>query len=99
MVARDVFLCHASADKQSHTLPLAQALGRKGVSCWVDQAQINAGDSIIDRINEGLGAAAFVVVVITDRFLKRRWTQKELNAALSREIRTGRVVVLPVLAC
>lgn len=98
MHARDVFLCHAGADKETHVYPLSQALARRAVSCWVDEAQIGPGDSIIDAISGGLERARYVLVLITKKFLARRWPQKELNAALSREITTGRVVVLPVLA-
>lgn len=54
--------------------------------------------SLIDAINDGLATAQFVLVVITENFLQRNWTQRELNAALSREIRTGVVVVIPILA-
>jgi len=49
-------------------------------------------------ISEGLTSAHFVAVLITENFLERNWTPRELNAALSREIRTGSVVVIPVLA-
>ena len=98
MPARDVFLCHAYVDKKTHVRPLADALARRAVSCWVDEAQIHPGESIIDAISEGIENAHFVLVLITENFIARNWTQKELNAALSREIRTGAVVVLPILA-
>jgi len=98
MPARDIFLCHAHLDKVTHLRPLVDALNKRGVSCWVDEAELLPGVSLIDAINDGLATAQFVLVVITENFLQRNWTQRELNAALSREIRTGTVVVIPVLA-
>ena len=98
MPARDVFLCHAHLDKVTHIRPLVDALNRRGVSCWVDEAELLPGASLIDAINDGLATSQFVLVVITENFLEKNWTQRELNAALSREIRTGTVVVIPVLA-
>jgi hypothetical protein len=98
MPARDVFLCHAHLDKVTHVRPLVNALNMRGVSCWVDEAELLPGVSLIDAINEGLATAQFVLVIITGNFLRRNWTQRELNAALSREIRTGSVVVIPILA-
>lgn len=98
MPGRDVFICHAHYDKVAYARPLAEALGWRGVSCWVDEAQIGPGDSIIEVVSEGLESSRYVVVVITERFLARNWTQKELNSALSREIRTGIPVVIPVVA-
>lgn len=98
MPARDIFICHAHVDKVSHVRPLVTELGRRGVSCWVDEGELLPGVSLIDAINDGLATAIYVLVLITEDFLQRNWTQRELNAALSREIRTGSVVVIPVLA-
>jgi len=98
MPARDVFICHAHLDKITHARPLVSALNSRGVSCWVDEAELLPGVSLIEAINEGLAAVRFVLVIITENFLQRNWTQRELNAGLSREIRTGSVVVIPILA-
>lgn len=98
MAARDVFICHSFADKAKYVTPLANALARQSVSCWVDQAEIQAGVSIIDSVSAGLKKASFVLVLITESFLSRNWPGKELNAALSREFRIGTVSVIPVVA-
>lgn len=95
---RDVFIAHAHQDKQEFVRPLAGALGRRGVSCWVDEASIGPGDSLIDAINEGLRGAQYIVVPITRRFLDAPWAPRELNAALHLEARQRRTIVIPVLA-
>jgi TIR domain len=96
--ARDVFLCHASGDKQHYARPLAKALATRGVSCWTDEAEIEIGESIIDAVNTGLRLSHFILVIITEESLSRRWPQRELNAALHKEMTSGRTVVLPILA-
>jgi hypothetical protein len=98
MPPRDVFICHASGDKRQYAKPLAEALSRRAVSCWIDEAEIEVGDSIVDAVNTGLRLSRFVLVVITEEFFGRNWTVRELNAALYKELSSGRKVVLPVLA-
>lgn len=78
--------------------PLAAALGRYGVSCWLDEAEIRVGDHITERVNAGLRGSRFVVVFVTPSFLQRSWPRAELSAAFGMEARKGEVVVLPVLA-
>jgi hypothetical protein len=51
---RDVFICHASENKDDVVRPLVQALSEAGVSCWYDEAEIQWGDSITPKVNEGL---------------------------------------------
>ena len=47
MLSRDVFICHADADKIAYVTPLEAELNSVGVSCWVDKGQIRPGDSIV----------------------------------------------------
>jgi hypothetical protein len=95
---RDVFIAHAHQDKAEFVRPLVAALGRRAVSCWVDEAAIGPGDSLIDAMNEGLVAARYVVVPVTPRMLAAPWASRELNAALQMEVHRGETVVIPILA-
>ena len=97
MPARDVFLCHAREDRFIYTGPLARELNLRGISCWVDEGEVLPGRSLIDAINDGLRASTYVLLLVTETFLGPGWRQKELNAALAREIRTATPVVIPVL--
>jgi hypothetical protein len=51
---RDIFVCHASEDKQDVVRPLVEVFTAAGVSCWYDEAEIQWGDSITQKVNEGL---------------------------------------------
>ena len=40
----DVFVCHASQDKDGFVRPLAEALRRLGVTVWYDEFSLAIGD-------------------------------------------------------
>jgi retron-type reverse transcriptase len=94
---RDVFLCHASEDKDTVVNPLADALTTAGISYFLDSKEILWGDSVTNVINRALVQARFVLVVISERSLAKHWPQKEMNAALAREISEGKTRVLPLI--
>jgi len=94
---KDVFICHASEDKSDIIKPLVAAFKRESISYWYDEAEIKWGDSIPDKINEGLRISRYVIVVISKSFLSKNWPKRELNSALNVEASTGKVRVLPLV--
>jgi len=94
---RDIFICHASEDKDEVVRPLVGALHDAGISYWYDEAEIKWGDSITQRVNEGLEISRYVIVVLTESFISKNWPQRELNSALNIEADSGDVRVLPLL--
>lgn len=93
----DVFISHASEDKESIVEPLVQILEENNISCWYDKKDIGWGDSIIEKINEGLETSKYVVFIISQTFLSKEWTQIELNSTLNIQISNGEKKVLPVI--
>ena len=75
----DVFISHASEDKQAVALPLAESLVRSGLKVWLDQFELRVGDSLREKIDEGLSESAFGVVILSEHFLNKGWPKKELN--------------------
>lgn len=94
---RDIFICHAREDKPSVVRPLAEAFALAGISCWLDEAEIQWGDSITQKVNEGLRTSRYVLVVFSPAFLIKKWPQRELNASLNQESSSGEIRVLPLL--
>lgn len=94
---RHVFLCHASEDKQHVLVPLVNALKESGISYWYDQAEIRWGQSITEKVNDGLRVSQFVIVLFSEAFLTKTWPKRELNSALNQEASTGVLRVLPLL--
>lgn len=96
---RDVFLSHANLDKEQYIKPIVNLLEQREISYWLDEAEIRWGHSIVKLISEGLETSRFVLVFISRKFLSRPWPEAELRAALSKEISTGEIRVLPVFIC
>ncbi len=48
--------------------------------------------------DEGLAASRYVLVFLTENFLRKGWTKRELDAALAVEVASEKIVLLPVLA-
>lgn len=91
----DVFISHASEDKDSFVRPLAEELSFKGVSVWYDEFTLTVGSSLRRSIEKGLIASRHGIVVLSPDFFKKEWPQKELDGlnALEDEVRT---VILPI---
>ena len=45
-----------------------------------------------------MGISRFVIVVLTKNFTNKRWPRRELDSALSTEVTSGAVKVLPLLS-
>ncbi|WGM40820.1 toll/interleukin-1 receptor domain-containing protein [Caulobacter sp. NIBR1757] len=92
-----VFLSHTNADKP-FVRKLRQDLMDRGVEhVWLDEAEIQIGDSLLTKIDQGLRDTRFVAVVLSQKSVGAPWVQQELEIAMNREIGTGEVVVLPLL--
>jgi hypothetical protein len=93
--AWDVFVSHASEDKQAIARPLADALKDAGLKVWFDDFSLTLGDSLRQSIDRGLARSRYGVVVLSPHFFEKHWPQQELNGLATREV-NGRKVILPV---
>jgi hypothetical protein len=87
----DVFVSHASEDKDSFVRELAQELGRKGVRVWYDEFTLSVGDSLRQSIDKGLAKSRYGIVILSHNFFVKDWPQKELDGLVVRE-RNGQKV-------
>ena len=94
---KDVFLSHASPDKEQYVRPFAHELDHKNITYWLDEAEIKWGEKITSKINTGLKQSEYVVVFISKAFVGRHWPESELASALNKENSEGRTVVLPII--
>jgi hypothetical protein len=82
-----VFISHANADKDRFVLDFATRLRSNGVDAWVDQWEMNPGDSLVDKIfEEGLKNCRAMIVVLSQYSIESKWVREELNAAVVRKI-------------
>jgi hypothetical protein len=91
----DVFVSHASEDKEAIARPLAEALRARGLRVWYDDFSLRLGDSLRQSIDRGLAQSRFGVVILSAHFFEKHWPQQELNGLVSREVNSGKVI-LPV---
>ena len=82
----DVFICHASEDKDDFVRPLAEALRARHIEVWYDEFSLRVGDGLRQAIDRGLVNSQFGIVVLSPAFFRKRWTQRELNGLVAREI-------------
>ena len=91
-----VFLSHSSDDKE-FVRTLAASLQECGIDSWIDEAEIHFGDSLIQRISDSIERIDLVIAVISEGSVDSSWVRKELEWALTREIQSRRIVVIPIL--
>lgn len=89
----DIFISHASEDKDSLVRPLATVLERLSVRVWYDEFSLQLGDSLIASIDKGLQESRFGLVVLSKSFLGKNWTEYELWALMTRQIDGDRVIL------
>jgi hypothetical protein len=91
----DVFISHASEDKEEVVRPLVYALQKEGLTVWYDEFEMKIGDSLRRKIDKGLVNSKFGIVVLSKDFIKKGWTNYELDGIISKAV-TGEQVVLPI---
>lgn len=91
----DVFISHASEDKDDVVRPLANALCDKGVRVWYDEFELKIGDSLRRKIDKGLANSRFGIVVISRDFIKKGWTNYELDGIITKAV-SGEQIILPI---
>lgn len=91
----DFFISHASEDKDEIVRDLAEALKENGFEVWYDEFELKVGDSLRKKIDNGLTKSRFGIVIISPSFVKKNWTEYELNGMVAREM-NGHKVILPI---
>jgi len=92
----DIFLSHSSRDKEI-VRKLAEDLAFCEVDSWLDESEIQIGESLYDVITRALEKSRYIGVVLADNFEDSRYASDEMKQALARERREDRVVLLPLL--
>ena len=93
----DVFISHASEDKETFVDEFACELEKRNIKVWYDKNIIGWGGSLRESIDKGLVKSKFGVVVLSPDYIdeKKYWTKAELNALFQLETINGKVI-LPI---
>lgn len=63
--------------------PIATGLMAKGVDTWWSEWCINVGDSLRQKIDEGLNDCTHFVVLLTPQSIKKPWVNQEIDAGFA----------------
>ena len=91
----DTFICHASEDKEFMARPLHKALSELGVYAWLDESEIRLGQSIRQKIDEGLANCGSATVILSRPFFMKNWTQYEMDGIVGRKMQ-GEILLFPI---
>lgn len=89
------FLSHSSVDKP-FVRQLASDLKASGVQVWLDEQNIKVGESIPEKISQGLAESDYFLFAASASSVESEWVKKELNSALVTEVEKRAVHVLPL---
>jgi hypothetical protein len=89
----DVFISHASEDKAAVARPLYEFLQQAGLKVWLDENELRVGDSLRAKIDSGLAKSRYGVVVLSTAFFSKDWPERELNALVTLESSSRRVII------
>lgn len=96
MNQKKVFLSYSSEDK-AFAVKFAEDLQRQSVDLWFDHWEINAGDSLVQKIFfEGLAHCDVFLVLLSKNSVKSKWVKEELDTAIIRKIE-GATRIIPII--
>lgn len=82
----DVFISHATEDKEDFVRPLSDALTNLGYRVWYDEFTILVGDGLRRAIDKGILNSRYGIVVLSKAFFKKGWANYELDGLLQIDI-------------
>ncbi|MNC24933.1 TIR domain protein [compost metagenome] len=91
-----VFISHTSKNK-----PLVEEiiayLNAANLPVWYDDINIDFGESIVNKVQEGIKDSGAVIFWITNDFLKSNWCQIEMESFLARLAGKNDVMILTIV--
>jgi hypothetical protein len=90
-----IFISHSAKDK-SLADRLANDLRAAGMEVWYDSDEINVGDSILEKIEQG-AKSDFMVIILSPESVASWMVKQEMVMFLNEERRRGYSLILPVL--
>ena len=93
---KSLFISHTHSDK-SFVRKLADDLIDFNIDVWIDEAEIKIGDSLIDKIREGIDKVDFLAVILSPESVESEWVKREVDIAMNQEIRGKKIKVLPLM--
>jgi len=90
-----IFISYAHADKPL-ARTLVEGLRACDIEAWIDEQELRAGDSIVERVANAVASTDFFLALVSPASVKSRWCQKELHLAIAEQLGGVGVRVLPL---
>ncbi|MGK4567568.1 toll/interleukin-1 receptor domain-containing protein [Flavobacterium sp. 3HN19-14] len=90
-----IFMSHRIKDNDEAE-NLANHLRNEGHNVWLDIWEINIGDSILKKMNEGLQSANYLILCYSDEGVESEYISREWYAALHMQLQGKSIKILPV---
>src|SRR6266446_433541 len=91
-----LFLSHSWKDK-FFVNKLAEQLAAKGVSVWVDSAELKVGDSLFQSISKAIEDNDYFAIILSHNSVSSGWVQRELQLAMNLVLEKKNRKILPIL--
>jgi hypothetical protein len=92
-----IFISHSHRDKE-FVNPLVIELENAGMNVWIYEKEIEVGDLISKRIEEGISKCDFFCLVISRNSVKSKWVEREYRTALNAQMSSGTTPkIIPLL--
>ncbi len=92
----NIFLSHNHRDKP-FARKLSERLQSYGIRTWLDEAEMQVGDSLISKIETAIRECTYLGVILSPSSTSSEWVRREVNIAVTEEIQGRRVKVIPIL--
>jgi len=89
------FISYSSKD-DDFAQRLHADLQHKGVRCWKASEDLKIGDKFRTRIDESIRLYDKLMVVLTEHSIRSPWVEDEVEAALEKEHKSGKLVLFPI---
>jgi hypothetical protein len=94
MEKHDAFISFATEDSDFAT-ELAIELKRNGLSIWFAPLSLKVGEKLLDSIEKGIDSSNYGVLLISDHYLEKGWTNYEMDILLRQSIEKNKTI-LPI---
>ena len=91
-----IFLSY-NRDNKTFVRHLASDLKTLGIRVWVDEGEILPGDSLLEKVEQGIGEMQYLGVVLSQASVRSPWVRKELRMAQARQLAEREIRVLPIV--
>lgn len=79
-----IFISHSSADKK-FARTLKEDLKENSFTTWIDEDELNFGDSLIDKLESALEESSHFLIILSPASVNSDWVKFELAKALNKK--------------